>query len=290
MKESSLNSNEHFDTVSIRLASPERIREWSYGEVTKPETINYRTQRAEKSGLFDEKIFGPTRDFECFCGKYKGIRYKGIVCDRCGVEVTRNTVRRERGAHIELASPVAHIWFLRGIPSRIATLLGLSAADVEKVVYFANYIITKVNEDERKRVLAEVDSEFKTKSKSAADEREVKRLKERLNEVKTDVVGITSGKIIDEATYHSYSRKYGTIFEASIGAEAIYNLFQNINVEELLEKLDNRPRNCECSRQNQAQQTYCAFEATQTCRTTSRVDVPHRSSCLTSSTSSHGRS
>lgn len=226
-----------FDTVSIRMASPERIRELSYGEVTKPETINYRTQRAEKNGLFDEKIFGPTRDFECFCGKYKGIRYKGIVCDRCGVEITRNTVRRERGAHIELASPVAHIWFLRNIPSRIATLLGMTASEVEKVVYFASYIVTAVEEAERARVLADIDSEFKVRSKSAANDEELKRLKDRLMEVKSEVTGLVPGKIIDEATYHAYSVKYGSIFTASIGAEAIYNICKHMDLAALVDEL-----------------------------------------------------
>ena len=237
MKDQTYNPANDFDAVSIRLASPDRIREWSFGEVTKPETINYRTQRAEKNGLFDEKIFGPTRDFECFCGKYKGIRYKGIVCDRCGVEITRNVVRRERGAHIELASPVAHIWFLRGIPSRIATLLGMSAADVEKVVYFSSYIITKINEKERARVLNDIDTEFKNKSKSAANDTERKRLKDRLNEVKGEVSGLAQGKVLDESMYHTYSVKYGTVFEASIGAEAIFELFKELDVAKFRETL-----------------------------------------------------
>jgi len=243
MRDSKINTTDQFDSVSISIASPDRIREWSYGEVTKPETINYRTQRAEKSGLFDEKIFGPTRDFECFCGKYKGIRYKGIVCDRCGVEVTRNIVRRERGGHIELASPVTHIWFLRGIPSRIATLLGLSASEVEKVVYFASYIIMAIDEKERARVLADIDAEFKAKTKSAASsDTELKRLKDRMQEVKGEVTGLRVGQVVDEATYHNYSKKYGTVFTASIGAEAIYNLFRDIDLEameaELIEARD----------------------------------------------------
>src|SRR6266567_6448947 len=110
----------NFDSIIIKLASPERIKEWSYGEVTKPETINYRTQRSEKAGLFDEKIFGPDKDYECYCGKYRGIRYKGIVCEKCGVEITRSIVRRERMGHVDLAVPVAHVWFLRAIPSRLA--------------------------------------------------------------------------------------------------------------------------------------------------------------------------
>src|SRR5688572_10541665 len=115
-----------FSAIRLRLASPDRILDWSHGEVTKPETINYRTQKPEKDGLFDERIFGPTKDWECYCGKYRRIRYKGIVCDKCGVEVTRASVRRERMAHITLATPVSHIWFLRGVPSKMATLLDLN--------------------------------------------------------------------------------------------------------------------------------------------------------------------
>ena len=158
------NPNE-FDSISIKIASPERILDWSSGEVTKPETINYRTQRSEKNGLFDERIFGPEKDYECYCGKYKGIRYKGIVCEKCGVEITRSIVRRERMGHIELASPVSHIWFLRNIPSRISLILGLSSSDVEKVIYFAGYIITSVSEEERTRILKDLDAEYKTKVK-----------------------------------------------------------------------------------------------------------------------------
>src|SRR5574344_3114561 len=121
-----LNSIIDFNAISIKLASPEKMLEWSYGEIQKPETINYRTGRAERGGLFDERIFGPEKDYECYCGKYKRIRYKDIVCEKCGVEVTRSIVRRERMGHIELDTPVAHIWFLRGIPSRIALILDLS--------------------------------------------------------------------------------------------------------------------------------------------------------------------
>ncbi|HEX8994217.1 MAG TPA: DNA-directed RNA polymerase subunit beta', partial [Candidatus Paceibacterota bacterium] len=153
----------NFDSITLKLASPDRIREWSFGEVTKPETINYRTGRSERGGLFDERIFGPEKDYECYCGKYKRIRYAGIVCEKCGVEVTQSIVRRERMGHIELASPVAHIWFLRGVPSRMSTLLGVSLADLEKVVYFAGYIIVAVHEDERSRIIGELDAEFKNK-------------------------------------------------------------------------------------------------------------------------------
>ena len=131
----------NFDSMQISLASPDKIREWSYGEVTKPETINYRTQKPEKDGLFSERIFGPTKDWECYCGKYKRIRYKGVICDKCGVEVTTSKVRRERMGHIELAAPVTHIWYFRGVPSRIGLILDLQLKQLEQVVYFVNYIV-----------------------------------------------------------------------------------------------------------------------------------------------------
>ncbi len=131
-----------FDAIKIGLASPEKIREWSHGEVKKPETINYRTLKPEKDGLFCERIFGPSKDWECHCGKYKKIRYKGVVCDRCGVEVTKSSVRRrERMGHIELAAPVSHIWYFKGIPSRMGLILDISPRTLEKVLYFANYIV-----------------------------------------------------------------------------------------------------------------------------------------------------
>ena len=135
-----------FDAIKIGMASPEQIREWSYGEVKKPETINYRTLKPEKDGLYCERIFGPTKDWECHCGKYKKIRYKGKICDRCGVEVTRSKVRRERMGHIELATPVSHIWYFKGIPSRMGLLLDISPRILEKVLYFANYIVTDPGE------------------------------------------------------------------------------------------------------------------------------------------------
>ena len=130
-----------FDSIQISLASPDKIREWSHGEVTKPETINYRTQKPERDGLFCERIFGPTRDYECHCGKYKRIRYKGVICDKCGVEVTKSKVRRERMGHIELAAPVSHIWYFRGVPSRISTILNMSPKQVEQVIYFAAFVV-----------------------------------------------------------------------------------------------------------------------------------------------------
>ena len=141
----------NFSAIRISLASPEQIREWSKGEVTKPETINYRTLKPEKDGLFDERIFGPTKDWECYCGKYKRIRYKGIICDKCGVEVTRSKVRRERMGHIQLASPVSHIWYFKGTPSRLGILLDISPRNLERILYFALYIVTHVDEEARQR-------------------------------------------------------------------------------------------------------------------------------------------
>jgi DNA-directed RNA polymerase subunit beta' len=176
-----------WDALKLSLASPERILSWSRGEITKPETINYRTQRSEKHGLFDEKIFGPERDYECYCGKYKGIRYKGIVCDKCGVEITRSIVRRERMGHIELVTPVAHIWFLRSMPSRMALILGIPSADLEKVVYFAGYIVTKVAEDVKKRMLAELENEYKTKHKASNTDAERDALKEKMTVAKNEI-------------------------------------------------------------------------------------------------------
>jgi DNA-directed RNA polymerase subunit beta' len=219
--------------LRLALASPERILAWSSGEVTKPETINYRTQRSEKHGLFDEKIFGPEKDYECYCGKYKGIRYKGIVCDKCGVEITRSIVRRERMGHIELCTPVAHIWFLRSVPSRMALLLGASAADIEKVVYFAGYIVTKIAEDEKKRLLSELESEYKSKYKSLGSDKERDALKEKMTLAKTEIEGVVVGRVLDELEYHRFSVKYGGLFEARIGAEAIYDIFCKIDLKEL---------------------------------------------------------
>ena len=132
-----------FDSIRISLASPEKILSWSFGEIKKPETINYRTFKPERDGLFCARIFGPIKDYECLCGKYKRMKYKGVICEKCGVEVTLSRVRRERMGHIELAAPVAHIWFLKSLPSRIGTLLDMTLKDIERVLYFENYIVTE---------------------------------------------------------------------------------------------------------------------------------------------------
>ena len=188
---------EVFDKIKIGIASDEKIREWSKGEVKKPETINYRTLKPEKDGLFCERIFGPTKDWECHCGKYKRVRYKGIVCDRCGVEVTKSKVRRERMGHIELAAPVAHIWYFKGIPSRIALMLDISARNLEKVIYFASYIVTDKGTS-----------------------------------------GLVKAQVLTEKEYHEAIEKYGKdSFKAEMGAEALYKLLAEVDLDKLSEKL-----------------------------------------------------
>src|SRR3989344_2237011 len=227
-----------FDALKLSLASPDQIHGWSHGEVIKPETVNYRTQKPEKDGLFCERIFGPSKDWECYCGKYKKVRYKGIICDKCGVEVPRSLVRRERMGHIDLASPVSHIWFLRGVPSKIGTLLGLSVGDLERVVYFAGYIVTKVHEDERQNILKEIEREYKNALKSIKVAKDKENAKEQFQAVKRELNDIKDGVVLDEQTYQRYSLKFGTLFEAEIGAEAIYNILKNINLKELLAKTE----------------------------------------------------
>jgi DNA-directed RNA polymerase subunit beta' len=172
----------NFSAIRISLASPDQIREWSKGEVTKPETINYRTLKPEKDGLFDERIFGPTKDWECYCGKYKRIRYKGIICDKCGVEVTRSKVRRERMGHIQLASPVSHIWYFKGTPSRLGILLDISPRNLERILYFALYIVTHVDEEARKRALQQLEDEAEGRGGKSGQ-----RLNELEDELRADL-------------------------------------------------------------------------------------------------------
>ena len=161
-----------FSALRISLASPEQIRSWSYGEVTKPETINYRRLRPEMDGLFCERIFGPTRDWQCYCGKYKNIRYRGIICDKCGVEVTRSSVRRERMGHIELAAPVAHVWYTRRVPSYLGLLLDVSRRNLDRVLYFAQYVVTQVDEDARSKAVARIEKELELKEQELTGELE----------------------------------------------------------------------------------------------------------------------
>ncbi|MFT5280885.1 MAG: DNA-directed RNA polymerase subunit beta' [Flavobacteriaceae bacterium] len=226
-----IDTAKDFDGIKLTVASPEDIRSWSFGEIQKPETINYRTGRSERGGLFDERIFGPEKDYECYCGKYRRIRYRGIICEKCGVEVTRSIVRRERMGHIDLVTPVAHIWFLRGIPSRMSTLLDISVSNLEKVIYFAGYIITDVHDDEKDRLIESLEHEFKTKVKQVADEETKDKLKELFVKTKSEIMdGIKQGNVLSEIEYHRYSLRYGSCFEARIGAEAIYDICKGLDL------------------------------------------------------------
>ena len=233
------------ESIKIRLASPQEILSWSHGEVTKPETINYRTQRAEKDGLFCEKIFGPTKDYQCYCGKYRGVRFKGIVCDRCGVEITKSQVRRERMGHIKLAVPCSHIWFLRGVPSRMGQILDLPMQKLERVIYFSAYIITKIDEDARKRVLGSIEKEYTSKVKMIQSRKERKdkeknllqELKEAKEIAKREVSELKLLKILSEIEYQNLSLKYGEVFEAETGAEALEKIFKKSDLNEEIEKL-----------------------------------------------------
>ncbi|MBU2580076.1 DNA-directed RNA polymerase subunit beta' [Patescibacteria group bacterium] len=232
-----------FKSIRLKLASPEEILGWSRGEVTKPETINYRTQRAEKDGLFCEKIFGPEKDWECYCGKYRRVRYKGIVCDKCGVEVTRSNVRRERMGHINLAVPVSHIWFLKGLPSKMGLVLDRSAQELEKVIYFAGYIITKINEEERGEVMSEIKKEYKTKLKEIGPKAgEKQNLKEQQDAAIREVRGLYKHQILSEIDYRALSMKYGQVFEAGTGSETLRTIFEGINLEALAKKLDDQAK------------------------------------------------
>jgi len=227
-----------FDSIILKLASPEKILSWSHGEVTKPETINYRTQRSERQGLFDERIFGPEKDYECYCGKYRRIRYKGIICEKCGVEVTRSIVRRERMGHITLAVPVSHIWFVRNIPSRLGLLLDLSIADLEKVIYFAGYIVVKVNEDAKAKLRNELEKEYKSKVKEKAKGEEKDKLKEILTIARAEIDSIKQNKVLNEVEYHNISLKYGELLEVETGAEGLYNICKNLDLKALHDEIE----------------------------------------------------
>ncbi len=221
-----------FEALRINIASPDDILKWSYGEVLKPETINYRTQRPEKDGLFSERIFGPTKDYECYCGKYRKIRYKGVTCDKCGVEVTRSAVRRERLGHITLAAPVTHIWFFKSAPSPLALLLDVQSSRLERVIYYVDYIVTEVDEAKRKDVLAELDRELKTKLKDVgAENREATNtLLSSANQLKEILTDMRPGTVLREDDFISLSRRFGDVFQAGTGAEAIRKILSGMNM------------------------------------------------------------
>ncbi len=230
--------------IRIKLASPEDILKWSYGEVLEAETINYRNQKPEKDGLFCEKIFGPEKDYKCYCGKYRKVRYKGVVCDRCGVEVTKASVRRERMGDIKLACPVSHIWFLRGVPSRMGLILDIPMKKLERVVYFAAYIIVDVNKEEKKKILKEMEKEYKEKVKKLKSEmkgealqEEIGKLDEQKEKVKEELKSIKEKEVLSEMEYHRLSVKYGEMFEAGTGAEVLRHVFENIDLSAKIEEM-----------------------------------------------------
>ncbi|MBU6500295.1 MAG: DNA-directed RNA polymerase subunit beta' [Patescibacteria group bacterium] len=234
-----MSRKEDFKSLKISVASPEDILKWSHGEVVKPETINYRTQRPEKDGLFSERIFGPTKDYECYCGKYRRIRYKGVVCDKCGVEVTRAVVRRERIGHIALAAPVSHIWFLKSVPSRLSLTLNVPSTKLERVIYFSAYIVTEVNEELRKQALEDLNRQLKGKLKIGGKD---KKTKQELNEA-ADVTGnylenLSVGQVLSETEYFNLSRRFGDVFKAGSGAEAVYEILKSMDLRKEMREIE----------------------------------------------------
>ena len=288
----------NFNAIRISVASPEQIINWSHGEVTKPETINYRTLRPEKDGLFCERLFGPTKDWECFCGKYKRIRYRGVVCDRCGVEVTRAKVRRERMGHIRLAAPVAHIWFAKTTPSRLGTLLDLSPRNLERVLYFAQHIVIAVDDEQRNQFIEEEQARFdldleKLQKENAgkltplrerqeelelsddsgdavggmADtialqseieallaelDGEEKKLRDHLDETITELEDLRPLKILSESRYRHLKDRYGDVFQAGMGAEAILEILRTRDLEAIRDELVTTMRSTSGQRRTKA--------------------------------------
>jgi DNA-directed RNA polymerase subunit beta' len=234
------------EAIRIKLASPQDILQWSKGEVTKPETINYRTQKPEKDGLFCERIFGPEKDYECYCGKYRKIRYKGVICDKCGVEVTKSSVRRERMGHIKLATPCSHIWFLRGVPSRMGMLLDIPMQQMERVIYFASYIITKVDEGAKKNALEQIEREYKQKLKTQTAEAKNQKEKDKVAEelklarsrAKEEISALKEMRVLSEAEYHHSSLKYGEVFQAGTGSETLRDIFQKVDLKKISEEIE----------------------------------------------------
>ncbi len=260
-------SDTEFNAIAISIASPEDILRWSNGEITKPETINYRTQKPEKDGLFCQKVFGPVKNYECGCGKYKRIRYRGITCEVCGVEVTRSIVRRERMGHVKLAVPIAHTWFLRSTPSKIGLLLGLAVKKLEQVVYFASYIVVDVDDVQKEEELKKLNKEYqqvieRVKEENSQSLRAVKKalkngemtedqvlefersLLEKVEEVnqnfdiaKRQLKSIIRGEVLTETEYREISLKFGHVFRAGIGADAVREILQKINLESFIEEM-----------------------------------------------------
>ncbi len=229
-----------FDKIRLSVASPDEIMKWSYGEITKPETINYRTQKPERDGLFDERVFGPIKDWECYCGKYKKVRYKGVICDRCGVEVTRSAVRRERMGHIKLVVPVVHVWYIRGAGGIIPSILNMTISDVESVIYFAAFVILSVDEKIREDSLEQLTKEYneaKKDSKFKNNPIALQKLEAAYKTSKHELMSLERKKVLTESEYTNISLKYGQIIKAGIGAEAIIELLQSIDLDKEIKDL-----------------------------------------------------
>jgi DNA-directed RNA polymerase subunit beta' len=277
-----------FNAIRIALASPEQIKSWSYGEVTEPETINYRTLRPEKDGLFCERIFGPTKNFECYCGKYKKIRYRGITCDRCGVTVEHSRVRRTRMGHIELAAPVAHIWFAKGVPSRLALLLDISPRKLERVLYFAQYITVSVDEEAKAEIVKKVKEEIApqmleienillntdeasetgnepaAKDNSALSKREAEKKHDELQKKLALIEDIKLLQLLNENEFQlleEVARKYGDFFEAGMGAESVLKILKNMNLTDIRQQLNNDVRTSTGQRRKKAYKQLRVVEA-----------------------------
>ena len=232
-----LLSTTEIEKLVLKIASPEEILTWSKGEVLRPETINYRTGKPERHGLFSEVIFGPMKNFECSCGKYKNPQVKGIVCERCGVEVTHSSVRRERFGHIALVAPCAHIWFLKVYPYPLKLFLDIPLYQLEKVIYYSAYIITRVNEEEKERILKEIEKEYK-EFMAKAESREEKRQKTAIfNQIKEELKTLQPKKVLSDTEYFYFSRKYPNTFEVGIGAEPIRRFLEEIDLEEMRKEI-----------------------------------------------------
>ncbi|MBI2594805.1 MAG: DNA-directed RNA polymerase subunit beta', partial [Candidatus Colwellbacteria bacterium] len=223
-----MDKNPDFRALKIRIASPEDVLSWSYGEVTKPETINYRTQRPEKDGLFSERIFGPTKDWECYCGKYRKIRYKGVICDKCGVEVTRSIVRRERMGHITLAAPVVHTWFFRSVPSVIGLILDEPLKNLEKVVYYAAYIVTSIDDAKRKDALGEILREWKIREKEKKSDLEI-----AVTEARDFLNRLRVGRVLTDEEFAHFGKRFGHIFTVGAGGEGLRQVLAGLKLKEL---------------------------------------------------------
>ena len=264
------NQMTDFDAVRLAVASPEDILGWSHGEVTKPETINYRTQKPERDGLFCEKIFGPVKDINPYDSKLKGVRSREVAVDKNGEVVTKSIVRRERMGHIALAAPVAHIWFMRGVPSAMSLLLGMTVKNIERIVYFASHVILSVDEEKREQLLADLDAEdtaaraaIKFRYEEMAKEdgvnlkaiaemqtKEIDELNENYKTKKDQFTGITKGALITETEYRNLPEEAQDIIEIGMGGEAIKKMLDEVDVDKLIESLKEESEKAKGQRQS----------------------------------------